>query len=254
MVESHGRLQGKIALITGAASGMGAAHARRFAAEGAAVALADVSDEAANANAHAIEDAGGRARAYHLDVRSEDDWRAITARVWEDLGGLDILVNNAGIGGSPADVADTSLEAWERVLAVNQTGSFLGMKHVVPYLRRRGGGAIVQVSSTFGSRGVPVLGAYGTSKAAVAGLAKHAAMAFVGDGIRVNSVHPGLVQTPMVGDADVTPIIAATPMHRAGRPDEVSSAVLFLASDEASFITGAELFVDGGYNAKGQNA
>ena len=171
----------------------------------------------------------------------------------EDLGGVDVLVNNAGVGGSPAVLADTTLEDWQAVVAVNQTGSFLGMKHVIPLMRERGGGSIVQISSTFASRGVPELAGYSTTKAAVAGLAKHAAMSYVGDNIRVNSLHPGLIDTPLVADAPTEAIIAATPMGRRGRPEEVAYAALFLASDEASFITGIELYVDGGFDSKGYN-
>ena len=255
MDEPHGRLAGKVALITGAARGMGAATARLFAAEGAAVAVADVLDEEAERVAEEIRRAGGRAHAYHLDVSREDDWAAVTAAVWDDLGGLDVLVNNAGVGGSPSDAVNTSLADWNAVLAVNQTGSFLGIKHAVPLLRRRGGGSIVQISSTFASRGVPMLAAYSATKAAVAGLAKNAAMSYVGDGIRVNSVNPGLIDTPMI-DLDapgMDAIVGATPMKRPGRPEEVAQAVLFLASDEASFVTGAELYVDGGYNARGHD-
>jgi NAD(P)-dependent dehydrogenase (short-subunit alcohol dehydrogenase family) len=198
---------------------------------------------------------GGSARAYTLDVRDEAQWAAVTAAVWEDFGGLDILINNAGIGAAPEDIARTSLEDWDRVVAVNQTGSFLGIKHVVPMLRRRGGGAIVQVSSTFAVRGVPILGAYSATKAAVAALTRHAAVAYAHDGIRVNAIHPGLIDTPMVDLdwPDSREIIAATPMGRAGRPDEIAHAVLFLASDEASYITGASLFADGGYTVKGHN-
>jgi NAD(P)-dependent dehydrogenase (short-subunit alcohol dehydrogenase family) len=248
-----GRLAGKVALISGGARGMGAAEARLFAAEGARVAIADVRDDLAAELVQEITRAGGIARAYHLDVSDPDSWGATCERLVADFGGLDVLVNNAGISGSPADIVGTALEDWQAVLAVNQTGSFLGMKHAVPLLRERGGGAIVQVSSTFAKRGVPELAAYSTTKAAVAGLAKNAAMSYVGDNIRVNSLHPGLIDTPLVADSPVDAIIAATPMGRRGRPEEVAYAALFLASDEASFITGAELFVDGGFDCKGQN-
>jgi NAD(P)-dependent dehydrogenase (short-subunit alcohol dehydrogenase family) len=250
-----GRLEGKVALITGGARGMGAAEARLFASEGATVAVADVLDEPAAQLVAEIRAAGGTARAYHLDVSREEEWETVTGQVVEDLGGIDVLVNNAGISGSPADAVNTSLEDWNAVLAVNQTGSFLGIKHVVPYMRLRGGGAIVQTSSTFAKRGVPELAGYSTTKGAVAALAKHAAMAYVGDGIRVNSLHPGLTDTPLVAvtEPEYQPIIDATPMGRPGRPEEIARAALFLASDDASFVTGAELFVDGGYNAKGQN-
>jgi cyclopentanol dehydrogenase len=250
-----GRVDGKIALITGAARGMGAAEARLFAREGAVVAVCDVLDEQAAGLAQEIVAEGGSACSYHLDVSSEPQWAAVTDRIWSDLGGLDILVNNAGIGDAPQDAATTALEDWNRVIAVNQTGSFLGIKHSVPLMRRRGGGAIVQVSSTFAVRGVPVLAAYGASKAAVAALARHAAIAYVGDGIRVNAIHPGLIDTPMIDmrQPGIDEIVAATPMGRPGSPEEIALAVLFLGSDEASYITGASLFADGGYTAKGHH-
>jgi cyclopentanol dehydrogenase len=250
-----GRLDGKVALITGGARGMGAAEARLFAAEGASVAVADVLDELVAEVVAEIGAAGGRARGYHLDVRSEDEWARVTGEIVGEWGGLDVLVNNAGVSGSPAHAELTTLEDWNAVLAVNATGSFLGIKTVVPLMRARGGGAIVQTSSTFASRGVPELAGYSSTKGAVAALAKHAAMAYVGDGVRVNSLHPGLTDTPLVAVTEPAfePIIAATPMGRPGRPEEIAKAALFLASDDASFITGAELFVDGGYNAKGHN-
>ncbi len=254
MQDRHdGRLAGKVALITGGARGMGAAEARLFAAEGAKVAIGDVREELARALAEEITAQGGVARAYRLDVRDPASWQEVCTQVAEDLGGVDVLVNNAGVGGSPAVLADTTLEDWQAVVAVNQTGSFLGMKHVIPLMRERGGGSIVQISSTFASRGVPELAGYSTTKAAVAGLAKHAAMSYVGDNIRVNSLHPGLIDTPLVADAPTEAIIAATPMGRRGRPEEVAYAALFLASDEASFITGIELYVDGGFDSKGYN-
>jgi NAD(P)-dependent dehydrogenase (short-subunit alcohol dehydrogenase family) len=248
-----GRLAGKVALISGGARGMGAAESRLFAAEGAIVAVGDVRDDLATALVEEITAAGGQARAHHLDVSDEASWATVTGQIVEEFGGLDILVNNAGVSGNPARITDTPLEDWNAVLAVNATGSFLGMKHAIPLLRARGGGAIVQISSTFASRGVPELAGYSTTKAAVAGLTKNAAVSYVGDGIRVNSVHPGLIDTPLVAEAPVDAIIAATPMGRRGRPEEVAYAALFLASDEASFVTGAELYVDGGFNCKGQN-
>ncbi len=250
-----GRVQDKVALISGAARGMGAAEARLFAAEGAAVAVCDIRDDDAAAVVAEIVASGGRARAYHLDVRLEDAWRSVTARVVADFGGVDILVNNAGIGAAPQDVASTALADWENVIAVNQTGSFLGFKHVVPLLRARGGGAIVQISSTFAVRGVPMLASYSASKAAVAALARHASVAYAHDGIRVNAVHPGLIDTPLIDmdDPSADEIIAATPLGRAGRPEEIARVVLFLASDEASYVTGASVFADGGYTVKGQN-
>jgi cyclopentanol dehydrogenase len=248
------RVEGKVALITGAASGMGAAEARLFGSEGASVAVCDINMEPAQTVAGEIVDAGGRARAYELDVREPGAWATVTAQVVEDFGGIDVLVNNAGIGAAPEDVAATALEDWQQVIAVNQTGSFLGYKYVVPLLRERGGGAIVQISSTFAARGVPMLASYSASKAAVAALARHASVAYASDGIRVNAVHPGIIDTPLVDLSTAQTTLAATPLGRAGRPEEIAHVVLFLASDEASFVTGASVFADGGYTAKGENS
>ncbi|MGH7096973.1 MAG: SDR family NAD(P)-dependent oxidoreductase [Stellaceae bacterium] len=248
------RLDGKIALITGAASGMGASMARIFAHEGAKVALADVLDAEGRAVAAEITAANGAAAYHHLDVASESEWQSVVAAVVREWGGLDILVNDAGLSGSAvADLYDTA--AWDRLMAVNARGGFLGTKFAAPLMKARGGGAIVNISSisgVVGQHGIHV--AYNASKGAMRTLTKAAAVQLGRDNIRVNSVHPGLMPPMRSSGRTADPTVRArmlemVPMGRAGRVEEVANAVLFLASDEASYITGAELYVDGGYLA-----
>lgn len=246
-----GRLRGKVALITGAARGQGEAHARLFAREGARVVLSDVLDGQGEVVAKDIDADGFVGEYVHLDVSDPGDWAAAIAIVEERHGHLDVLVNNAGIV-SAADAVGETLENWYRVIGVNQTGVFLGLKHAVPAMRRAGGGAIVNIASTLGMVGSQDYIAYHASKGAVITMTKSAAITYVHDRIRVNCVCPGMVWSPMT---DVLPPhvndeeIRATPMKRGAEPVEVSYAVLFLASDEASFVTGAVVAVDGGYLA-----
>ncbi len=245
------RLQGKVAIVTGAASGMGAATARRFAREGARVMVADVLEDEGRAVAASIGEAAAFQR---LDVTREADWRdavAATAR----FGGLDILVNNAGISGSAfSDPLDGEL--WRRVMEVNATGVFLGMKYAIPAMQARGGGAIVNLSSISGFVGqARVHMGYNASKGAVRLMTKSAAVQFGADRIRVNSVHPGWMPPMRTSGNTADPSLRAKmmeliPLGRAGEVDEVANAVLFLASDEASYITGTELVVDGGFLAE----
>jgi 3alpha(or 20beta)-hydroxysteroid dehydrogenase len=232
-----GRLTGKVALVTGAAGGIGLATAELFAAEGAAVVATDVRT-------------GGEL--VPLDVSSEEDWRRVVTETERRHGRLDILVNNAGIGAAEG-IVESSLESWNHVIAVAQTGVFLGMREAIPVMRRGGGGSIVNLSSIWGVTAVPGLAAYHAAKGAVRTLTKNAAVSYAQDGIRVNSVHPGFVDTPMTraNDPQINAvIIAAAPLARAGRPSEIAHACLFLASDESSFVTGVELPVDGGYLAR----
>jgi len=248
------RLKGKVALITGGASGMGASMARIFAGEGAKVVVADMLEDEGKKIAAEITQANGAAIFHKLDVTSEADWQAAIAATLAAYGKLDILVNDAGISGSAVDdLFDTA--AWEKIMAVNSTGTFLGMKHAIPLMKQAGGGSIVNISSisgVTGQRGIHV--AYNASKGAVRTLTKAAAVQHGHDNIRVNSVHPGLMPPMRTSGRTADPVVRAkmlegVPLRRAGRVEEVANAVLFLASDEASYITGVELYVDGGFLA-----
>ncbi|WP_135466485.1 SDR family NAD(P)-dependent oxidoreductase [Crenalkalicoccus roseus] len=248
------RLRDKVALVTGAASGMGAATARLFAREGARVMVADLLEEEGRAVAREIAGAGGTARFQRLDVADEGQWEAAIAALLAEWGRLDVLVNNAGISGSATnDLYDTAL--WDRIMAVNARGVFLGVKHGVAAMRRTGGGSIVNLSSISGNVGQKRIHcAYNASKGAVRILTKSVAVQEGEAGIRVNSVHPGLMPPMRTSGATADPAVRAkmlehVPLGRAGEAEEVARAVLFLASDESSYITGAELHVDGGYLA-----
>jgi 3alpha(or 20beta)-hydroxysteroid dehydrogenase len=238
-----GRLDGKVAIITGAARGQGAAEARLFAAEGARVLVADVLDDEGKAVAAEIGDA---AVYTHLDVTDEGQWADAVALAERTFGPVTVLVNNAGILLFQA-VHKTELDDFDRILRVNVHGVFLGMKAVTPSMEKAGGGSIINISSTAGLQGLPYLAAYVASKWAVRGLTKSAAIDLGHKGIRVNSVHPGGIDTPMVaGTSADAPFYKRLPVARMGSADESARAVLFLASDEASYIAGAELAVDGG--------
>ena len=248
------RLEGKVALITGAAHGMGAEEARLFAREGAKVAIADIREEDARKVEAEIAEAGGESMVVMLDVSKEDQWETSVAAVVAQFGKLDILVNNAGISGSgERDLGST--ESWDRLMDINAKSVFLGMKHAIPEMERAGGGAIVNISSISGFVGQEAIHpGYNASKGAVRLVTKAAAVQHAKIGIRVNSVHPGMMP-PMLtsfprGDPNREAMNAAVPMGREGEPIEVANAVLFLASDEASYITGTELLVDGGFTAK----
>jgi NAD(P)-dependent dehydrogenase (short-subunit alcohol dehydrogenase family) len=247
-----GRLEGKVAIISGAARGQGAAHARLFASEGAGVVLGDVLETQVNEVADELRSSGAGAEAIRLDVTRSDDWARAVQVAEGRFGPLNVLVNNAGVI-SERGAEDEPEDAWHRVIAINQSGVFLGMKHVVPAMRRAGGGSIINISSTLGVVGAEDYIAYQASKGAIRQMTKSAALSYAKDGIRVNAVCPGWIDTPMTDalGADIREHdIAMTPLGRAGRPIEVSYAVVFLASDEASFITGADLVVDGGYVAQ----
>ena len=250
------RMKDKIALISGAASGMGAATARLFAREGAkAVVVADILDEDGAAVVAEIEKAGGRASYVHLDVTDEAQWQAAVDRTMAAHGGLHVLVNNAGISGSAEqDLYDTA--AWNRLMAINSTGVFLGMKHGIAAMRKTGqGGSVINLSSISGIVGQGYIHVgYNASKGAVRLITKAGAAQHGREGIRVNSVHPGLMPPMRTSGRTADPMTRAktlkgVPMGRAGEVDEVANAILFLASDEASYVTGAELVVDGGWTA-----
>ena len=248
------RLGGKVALISGGASGMGQSEAVIFAREGARVVVGDILEAEGKEVVARITAAGGQAGFEKLDVTSEADWRAAVAAAVARFGKLDVLVNNAGISGS-FDPDTMSTAAWDTIMNVNAKGVFLGMKHAIPAMQRAGGGAIVNISSISGFVGQRMIHmAYNASKGAVRIATKTAAVQYATDGIRVNSVHPGMMPAMRTSKMSADPdwrakMIGAVPMKREGRVEEVAHAVLFLASDEASYITGTELVVDGGYLA-----
>ena len=248
------RLAGKVALITGGASGMGQSEATIFAREGARVVVGDVLEAQGRDVVESIIKAGGQARFVALDVTSEASWRDAVVAVVAAFGKLDILVNNAGISGT-FDPDPLSTAAWDTLMSVNAKGVFLGMKYAIPAMRAVGGGAVVNISSISGFVGQDrVHMAYNASKGAVRIMTKSAAVQFAKDGVRVNSVHPGIMPPMRTSKASADPAwreksLRAVPMKREGRVEEVAHAVLFLASDEASYITGTELVVDGGYLA-----
>ena len=243
-----GRLDAKVALVTGAARGQGEAEARLFAREGAHVLVADVLDAEGQAVADSI---GAHAAYFHLDVTSEDQWSAAAGEALDRFGRLDILVNNAGIARN-AHLTQTTLDDYRAVIEVNQVGVFLGMRTVAEPMRAGGGGSIVNISSIDGIVGMTGMIGYVASKFAVRGMTKAAALELGRFGIRVNSIHPGLIETPMlhIGGASVDEGIermaAHFPLQRVGDPSEIASVALFLASDDSSYCTGAEIVVDGG--------
>jgi NAD(P)-dependent dehydrogenase (short-subunit alcohol dehydrogenase family) len=259
-----GRVDGKVALVTGAASGIGAACAEALAGEGAAVVLCDVQDEMGRAQAERIAAAGGGADYLRLDVTQEADWERAMAEAGRLHGRLDILVNNAGVSIGCPSITDMSLADWRRQLAVNLDGVFLGLKHGLRLMRASGaGGSVINMSSTAGLRGTPGLAAYSASKGGVRLLTKSVALecAAARDGIRVNSVHPGMIETPIwntfanpaagEGPPNLDALAAArAPIGVKGLPVDIAQAVLWLASEESRYVTGAELVVDGGLTAR----
>ena len=242
-----GRLDGKVALVSGGARGMGAAEAQMFANEGAKVVIGDVLDSEGKQLA---DDIGESARYSHLDVTKEDDWAAAVATATAEFGKLDVLVNNAGIVRMGA-WATTSLEDYMAVITVNQVGVFLGVRAAIPAMTEAGGGSIVNISSIDGLIGHPMVAGYVSSKFAVRGLTKVAALELAPMNIRVNSVHPGFIDTPMLRvpgmeTFDFANLVKRVPANRLGTPDDITRLALFLASDRSSFTTGQVLNVDGG--------
>jgi NAD(P)-dependent dehydrogenase (short-subunit alcohol dehydrogenase family) len=238
------RLNGMVAVVTGASSGIGWAVADSFAAQGARVIATDIKEP--------IEAHRSEVRFSELDVSDERHWQRVVGEAVDEHGGIDLLVNNAA-DSAPESLIDTTTEEWNRVLSVTLTGSFLGMREVIPVMQRRGKGSIINISSIYGISAVPLAAAYHAAKGAIRTLSKHAAVAYAADGIRVNSLHPGFVDTPATRGQDPQfnqAVVDATPLGRAAQPSELAAACVYLASEESSFVTGSELVVDGGYLAR----
>jgi NAD(P)-dependent dehydrogenase (short-subunit alcohol dehydrogenase family) len=253
------RLANKSAIVTGGALGIGRAICRRFAREGARVAVTDVLDAEGKGLAAEIRQAGGVAEFWHLDVVREADVARVFAEVAAKFGGIDVLINNAGISGANRPTDEITEEEWDRVMAVNVKGTFLPTKHSVPFMRKRGGGSIVNLSSIYGLVGAGDVPPYHASKGAVRLMTKNDALIFAHDQIRVNSIHPGFIWTPMVesfvkASGDVAggrkALDALHPLGHVGDPDDIAWGALYLASDESKFVTGTELVIDGGYTAR----
>lgn len=254
------RLKDKVAVVTGAALGIGRATAIMFAREGARVAVCDLLDDEGRAVVTEITRAGGEAQYWRLDVGDENAVSRVMKEVHGKWGKLDVLVNNAGIGGANAPTHEITEEEWDRVMRVNVKGVFFCTKHAIPYMKKNGSGSIVNLSSIYGIVGAPDVPPYHASKGAVREMSKTDALIYAPDGIRVNSLHPGFIRTPMVenhletmGDqkeAARKAIEALHPLGHMGEPDDIAYGILYLASDEAKFITGEELVIDGGYTAR----
>jgi NAD(P)-dependent dehydrogenase (short-subunit alcohol dehydrogenase family) len=248
-------LQDSVAVVTGGGSGIGRATAQRLAAKGAAVVVADLDSERATTVVAEIEEAGGEARFVETDVATESDVETMVETAVEEYGGLDVAVNNAGVEGAIAPTHDQSVTDWEQVIAVNLRGVFLGVRAEIPAMLEDGGGAIVNTSSLAGLNGLRGGSPYAASKHGVLGLTKSAATEFGSDGIRVNAVCPGVIETPMLDrtreeSSQLDQAAAISPMQRAGEPGEVADTVVWLCSREASYITGESIAVDGGFNCQ----
>jgi NAD(P)-dependent dehydrogenase (short-subunit alcohol dehydrogenase family) len=253
------RVDGKVAVVTGAAYGIGRAAAGLLAREGAQVAVTDIQSEAGLEAADEIKQCGGQAQYWQLDTTDEQAVQRVFAEVADAFGHLDVLVNNAGISGVNKPTHEVTLEEWNRVISVNLNGVFLCTKHAIPYMRQAGGGSIINLSSIYGLVGAPDLPPYHAAKGGVRLMSKTDALFYAADGIRVNSVHPGFIWTPMVenvcrelGDVEAARrhLTKLHPIGRLGEPEDIAYGILYLASDEAKFVTGSELVIDGGYTAR----
>lgn len=247
------RLQGKVALVTGGGSGIGAEISRSLAREGAKVAVADIADQNGERTVREIEQAGGDAIFIHLDVTQEEQWKKAIATTEQHFGKLNVLVNNAGISVRKL-VENAELEDWHRIMEVNATGTWLGIKHAIPAMRRAGGGSIINMSSAHAIVGDIGHPAYFASKAGVRLLTKATAVQHAKDNIRCNSIHPGFVETPMTAEFHASGARqyreAKTPLGRLATPEDIAPGAVFLASDESRYMTGSELVIDGGVTAQ----
>lgn len=249
-----GEFAGKVALVTGGGSGIGRAACVNFARGGAKVVVCDVNEAGGKQTVAMVEEAGSSGIFVQCNVSDAAQVEAAVAKAVEAFGGLNIVVNNAGIGGNAAPVGEVELDDWHKVIGVNLHGVFYGMRYGIPAIIASGGGSIVNISSILGLVGFPGSPAYVASKHAVSGLTKAAALEYAQAGVRVNSVHPGFVETPLLEGAGMTPgsdiynfIASKHAMNRLGKPEEIATMICWLASDEASFVTGSNMVVDGGY-------
>lgn len=255
-----GRVEGKVAVITGGALGIGRSCCLLLAREGAKVAVTDINDGEGQAVVDEIRRSGGTAKYWRLDASSEESVRGVFAEVVAEFGSLDVLVNNAGIAGVNKPTHEISRQEWDRVISVNVSGVFYCTKHAIPLMKKAGGGSIINMSSIYGIIGAADLPPYHASKGAVRLMTKNDALLYAGDNIRVNSVHPGFIWTPLVADlAKDSPdgaeafrrhLDSLHPIGHVGEPDDIGHGVVYLASDESKFVTGSELVIDGGYTAR----
>ncbi|MVP01467.1 glucose 1-dehydrogenase [Paenibacillus lutrae] len=248
-----GRLQDKVVIITGAAMGQGAAEAKLFAREGAKVVATDLQEAQLEQVVQEIISQGGQAIAVKHNVASEDDWKNVAAQAAEHFGKIDVLVNNAGVS-TDSTLETFTVEEWNKVLSINLTGCIVGMKYVVPEMKKAGGGSVIHISSIAGIVALNYTNAYTAAKGALRSLAKASAIELAPHKIRVNSVHPGIIVTPMIQEAldngAGQMFEMGTPLPRLGQPEDIAYGVLYLASDESSFVTGTELIIDGGWTAR----
>lgn len=254
------RVQDKVAIVTGGALGIGRAACHRLAEEGATVLIADLERDAGQAVADEIADKNGAASFHSLDVTDEEQVRGLMDSVYAEHGRIDILVNNAGIAGANKPTHEVSVEEWQQVMDVNVKGVFLATKYAIPHMRSGGGGSIINLSSIYGLVGAPDIPPYHASKGAVRLMTKTDALLYAQDKIRVNSVHPGYIWTPLVEklavDSGAQPsefrreLDSRHPIGHVGEPDDIANGILYLASDESKFVTGAELVIDGGYTCR----